>query len=100
MEPIESRGDHVLWRVRVQPRASRNALRFEPGGRWRIQLTAPPVENAANKALCRYVSECLNLARADVALETGEKGRDKVLRIAGLTPEELRRRLSEAAGKG
>ena len=78
-------------RVRLQPRASRNEVVGWQEGVLRVRLTAPPVEGAANKALTDFIAEVLGVKRAQVRLVSGQKSRDKVLEIEGLTEEELGR---------
>ncbi len=83
----------ALLRVRVQPKASRNALMRDEAGRVRVSLTAPPVDGAANAALEKYVAGLLGLAKGRVAVVTGAKSREKTLRIDGLRPDEVAVRL-------
>ena len=45
----------VTVRVRVQPRASRDALGGLRAGSLVVRLTAPPVEGEANAALARFL---------------------------------------------
>jgi uncharacterized protein len=52
----------VTLRVRVQPRASRDALAGEREGALVVRLTAPPVEGAANEALARFLGRTLGVA--------------------------------------
>ena len=86
-------GADTLFRVRVQPKASRNALLAGDEGRVRVALTAPPVEGAANEALVKYVAGLLGIPRRRVTLESGAQSREKVLRLAGLSPAEAARLL-------
>lgn len=84
--------------VRVTPRASRDAIGGWREGRLRIVTTAPPVEGAANAALCRLVADALHVPVSAVEVVRGHRGRDKLVRITGLTDEDLRRRLSGSGG--
>jgi uncharacterized protein (TIGR00251 family) len=77
-------GDQVVLRVRVQPRASRDALGGERDGALVVRLTAPPVDGAANKALLRFLARALGLAPSALRIATGAKGRDKRVSVAGL----------------
>lgn len=86
-------GADTLFRVRVQPKASRNALLAGEGGRVRVALMAPPVEGAANEALVKYVAGLLGIPRRRVTLESGAQSREKVLRLGGLSPAEAARLL-------
>ncbi|MBI2819236.1 MAG: DUF167 domain-containing protein [Acidobacteria bacterium] len=76
--------------LRVQPRAKRNALVLAPDGRWKLYLTAPPVEGQANQALIQFFSKRLGIARSRVHLLAGEKSRQKVVALDGISEEEFR----------
>ena len=56
----------ITLRVRVQPRASRDALGGEREGALVVRLTAPPVEGAANEALARFLGKALGVAPSAV----------------------------------
>jgi uncharacterized protein (TIGR00251 family) len=73
----------VLLEVLVQPRASRTRAVGEHGGRLKIQLAAPPVDGEANRALVEFLAEALGIRKADVAIERGETGRRKTIRVVG-----------------
>ncbi len=90
---IEDTGDGVVIRVRVQPKASRDALIVESDGRIRIALTAPPVDGAANDALIRFVAKFLKVRRRLVAIRSGEQSREKTLFIAETQPSYVLERL-------
>ena len=80
-------------RVRVQPRASRDALSGEREGALVVRLTAPPVEGAANEALARFLGKALGVAPSAVRVVSGATGRNKVVRVAGLDAATARERL-------
>ena len=68
-------------------------------GRWRVwrrgedQLRALAVEGKANAALICFLAKQLELPRHSIVLERGSRSRDKVIRVDGLTEEEVRRRM-------
>ena len=74
----------VVLEVLVQPRASRTRPVGEHGGRLKIQLAAPPVDGEANRALVEFLAEALGIRKGDVAIERGETGRRKTVRVAGV----------------
>jgi hypothetical protein len=80
--------------VRVQPRASRNEVAGLVGETLKIRLTAPPVEGAANDACLAFLAKLLDLAPSRLAIIQGERSRNKVVRITGLTQAEVHARLS------
>jgi len=83
----------VTLGVRVIPRAKKNETVGVQEGALRIRLTAPPVEGAANKALIDFLAQKLGVRRRQVEIISGVKSRSKVIRISGLSPAEVRRRL-------
>ena len=78
-----ARGDHDGERllVRVIPRARRNEVGGNRAGRLVIRVTAAPVDDQANDAVRRLVSEHLGVRASGVEIVSGHRSRDKVLRI-------------------
>jgi uncharacterized protein (TIGR00251 family) len=85
-------------RVRVTPRASRDALAGERQGALVVRITAPPVEGAANAAVLRLLARVLRVPPSAVEVRQGASGRDKLLHVTGLDAASLRARLDSAAG--
>ncbi len=79
--------------VRVQPRARRNAIVGEIGDALKLALTAPPIEGRANEACIEFLAEFLKVPRSSITIAAGETSRNKVIRIAGMSADELRGRL-------
>lgn len=86
---MEARADGVLVRVKVQPKASRNAVLGEQGGRIRIALTANPVEGAANDSLVKFLAGVLDVRRQQIAIKGGEHARDKSLLVQNVSVEQV-----------
>lgn len=87
---IEEDGDSVTFEVRVAPRASRNAIMGVHEGALKVALTAPPVEGAANDALRKLIAKALGVPKSNIEIVRGERARNKVLRVRGVTLEALR----------
>jgi uncharacterized protein (TIGR00251 family) len=79
--------------VKVQPRAKRNAVVGELGDALKLNLTAPPVEGRANEACIEFLANLLEVPRSSVSIASGESSRQKVIRVVGLSAEQLRKRL-------
>ncbi len=77
--------DGVSISVLVQPRASRTKVVGEHDGRLKIALAAPPVDGEANAALVEFLSDALNVRKADVHLVDGETSRRKRVVVRGVT---------------
>ena len=88
--------DGVLLSVKLQPRASANQIGDPLGNELRIRVTAPPVDAAANEALVRLVAQALHCPRGQVQLVRGHTARHKILKISGLSDQDVAARLSEA----
>ena len=80
--------------VRIQPRASKNEIIPMEGGAFKIRLTAPPVDGAANEALGRFLSGVLGIAKTRVEIVSGQTSREKRIRIGGMSEAEVRRLLN------
>jgi hypothetical protein len=80
----------VAFSVRVQPRASRNAVEGEWQGALKVRLTAPPVDDKANAALCAFLAEQLNIPRSAVRILAGERSRNKRVEVRGVTAAQVR----------
>jgi uncharacterized protein (TIGR00251 family) len=85
--------------LRVVPNAPQDKIVGEYGDALKIAVAKPPEDNAANIAVEKFLRAQLNLNRSQLALVGGFTSRDKVIRISGLSREELSRRLSELTDK-
>jgi uncharacterized protein (TIGR00251 family) len=90
---LRTTGDGLTLRVRVKPRASKDALSGEREGALVVRLTAPPVEGAANEALARFLGKMLGIAPSAVRILKGLTGRQKLVAVAGLDAATARERL-------
>ncbi|MEW5754933.1 MAG: DUF167 family protein [Pseudomonadota bacterium] len=74
-------GDALVLRVKAQPRASRDEVMGAHGDCWRIRITAPPVDGAANAHLIKFLARLFQVSPAQVTLEGGDTARIKRFRI-------------------
>jgi len=97
MIEITERDGSVIFLVRVQPRASRDAIAGEHDGALKIRVTAPPVEDRANEALRRFLAARLNIPSSAVRIAGGERSRTKRIAIQGIAPHQILALLEEKA---
>ena len=90
----EKAEDAAVIAVRVQPRASRNGITQAEDGSYKVRLTAPPVDGAANEALVGYLSGVLNVSKSSVEIVSGHTGRQKRVRISGMERDAVIRLLN------
>jgi len=79
--------------VHVQPRARKTERAGFFNGALRLKVAAPPVDDAANRAVVEYFARALSLPRSRVRIVSGLKSREKVIRIEGMSAQDLRARL-------
>jgi uncharacterized protein (TIGR00251 family) len=90
----------VTISVRIQPRASKNGITRMEDGSFKIRLTAPPVDGAANEALVEFLAEALQVSRSAVEIISGHTARDKRISLAGMSRDEINRLLNADGKKG
>lgn len=81
--------------VQVVPRASRTEIVGAYGDEaLRLRLNAPPVDGKANQELVRFFAETLGIPARSVTLVSGQTGRRKTVRIAGISPASVQSALA------
>ncbi|SRR5579872_4889813 len=85
--------DGVSFEIKVHPRAKKNAITGEIGNALKVSLTAPPIDGRANEACIEFFAKLLRVSRSSVTIASGESNRQKVIRVIGLSPEQIRERL-------
>jgi uncharacterized protein (TIGR00251 family) len=80
-------------RIRVRPRARRNEIAGERDGALLVNVTAPPHEDKANDAVRKLIAKHAGVAQSRVSIARGTRGRDKLIRVEGLSEPALHRAL-------
>jgi uncharacterized protein len=93
--PVQQTAVGVSFAVKVHPRAKRNAITGEVGDALKVALTASPVDGKANEACIEFFAKLLKVSRSSVTIASGQTSRNKVIRVAGLSAEEVRTRLTQ-----
>ena len=94
MIPIQNTATGATFAVKVHPQAKKNAITGELGDALKLSLTAPAAEGRVNQACIEFLANLLKVPRSSVTIASGQTGRRKVIRVAGLAAEELRKVLS------
>jgi uncharacterized protein len=80
--------------VYCQPGAKQTQVAGWHDGKLKIQLKAPPVDGAANKALIAFMAELCQVAKSSISIEQGSSSRTKRLHINGVEDAQLLAMLS------
>lgn len=65
----------------IVPKSSRNKIMGLHGDALKLNVTAPPTDGSANKAVIEFIADLLSLPKASVALKSGASSRRKTLRV-------------------
>src|SRR5262249_6288428 len=93
MFEVRDTPDGATFSIKVHPRAKKDAITGEVGEALKVALTAPPLEGRANQACVNFLAKLLKVSRSSVTIAAGQSSRNKVIRIAGLSADEVRQRL-------
>jgi uncharacterized protein (TIGR00251 family) len=94
MIPVHESTNGVSFAIKVQPRAKKSALTGKIGAALKLSLTAPPVDGKANDACIEFFAKLLKVPRSSVTIAAGHTSRNKVIRVVGLSAEEVKTRLN------
>lgn len=75
--------DELIIDIYVQPGAKISQIIGVHGERLKIKISSPPVDGKANHEVIEFFSQLLNISRRDISLVSGEKSRNKRVKIIG-----------------
>lgn len=79
--------------IKAVPNAPRSAVVGWLGEALKVKVHAPALEGRANDELCEFLADALALPRRAVTVLQGDKSRQKILHISGLTLAKVRLKL-------
>jgi uncharacterized protein (TIGR00251 family) len=86
--------------IRVTPRSSRNEVYdILDDGVVKIRLTAPPVDNQANQALIKFLSEILDVPASSLEIVAGTTGKDKLVTVLNMEAGAVQKRILQHLSK-
>ncbi len=88
----EMKNGKLIVKLHVIPgaRIKKESERFEiTSDRLVIKIEALPRKGAANKELISFLAKILGIPRRNIEIVKGEKSREKILRIRGITKEKF-----------
>jgi len=90
---VRETADGLHVRLHVQPRARRCEIAGLHSGALKVKVTAPPVDDAANRAIIDFFSELLDISKSSLCILAGLKSREKILQIQGISLRDFYERL-------
>ncbi|MGD8764241.1 MAG: DUF167 domain-containing protein [Desulfobacteraceae bacterium] len=77
----------VTFKIFVQPRSFKNMIVGLHDGALKIKLTAPPVENAANKMCIKFLAKSLGVSNSRIEIISGHSSRTKQVLLRSNQPK-------------
>ena len=95
MISIRKNSQGVVFKVLVQPRSSQNMLVGLHNDALKVKLTAPPVNNAANRMSIKFLAKALGVPKSSLEIVSGHTNRNKQVLLhsdrADISEKEYRR---------
>ena len=86
MVSVQKNPRGVVFKVLIQPRSSKNMLAGLHDDALKVKLTAPPVNNAANRMSIKFLAKALGVPKSSLEIVSGHTNRNKqVLLHSGRT---------------
>jgi hypothetical protein len=100
MLPVQDHSSGISFKIRVQPKSSRNQILGTQGDALKMKVTAPPVEGAANKACIELLAKALGVPKSCLEITSGHAGRDKriLVQCDPAAASRIRQSLQEISG--
>lgn len=81
MLDMKDEKEGVAFPVFVLPKSSKNMISGLHNGAIKLKLTAPPVDNAANKLCVAFLAKSLKVSKSSIEILSGHTGRNKQLLV-------------------
>ena len=83
----------IRIRVKAYPKSSSAGISGFADGKLKVRLCSPPEKGRANRELVDVVADKLGVARSAVLIVKGDRGREKLIEIQGISEKEFMERI-------
>ncbi len=87
MLQISKHPEGITFKIIVQPRSTKNTIVGLHDDALKIKLTAPPVDNAANKMCIKFLAKSLGVSKSQVEIISGQTSRTKQILLRSDQPK-------------
>ena len=67
--------------IKVHARSKRESVTELPDGSYKVEVKAPPVDGAANAAICELLADHFGVHKRDVSVVSGATNNKKIVEI-------------------
>ena len=89
-QAVRDSPEGAVLTIHVQPKASKTEYAGLHGSALKFRVAAPPVEGAANEALCTHLAELFSLPKKAVVLMSGQGSRRKRVRLTDVSAQRVK----------
>ena len=79
----------LLFNIKVVPRSSKTQVAGIYNGMLKVRLSAVPEKGKANQALVNFLSEILNVPKANIAITAGLTAKVKQIAVKNVTQQDI-----------
>jgi len=83
MIKIDKNSDGVVFKIKVQPRSSKDEIVGVQDDALKIKVTAPPIKGAANKSCLKILAKELKVSKSQIKIVGGEFSKVKMIKLTG-----------------
>ena len=84
----------LTFDIQVIPHSSRAEIAGVQEGAFKVKVTAPPVEGAANEACIKLLARELGLKKSQMEISSGAKSRKKTVLVKDISKKELETKIN------
>lgn len=95
MLSIKESPDGIIFKAFIQPRSSKNVIAGLHGDALKIRITAPPVNDAANKMCVKFLSKTLRIPKSSIEIISGHTSRTKQILLHHKNAKVSKKRLKQ-----
>lgn len=81
--------ERAVLDITVSPKSSKSKITIDSDNNIKVYLNSPPVDGKANSECIQLFSKKLHIAKSNITIEKGIKGKKKKLLIDGLSYDEI-----------
>ena len=82
-------GNDIIIKVKIVPGSSKNKIIGAYNDALKITITAPPVEDKANKKCIAYLAKYFDVAKSKIEIISGKNSKNKLIKIYDISQEEF-----------
>jgi len=79
----------VTIEIKLHPRAGRDRIAGAINNKLKIDVSAAPVKNKANRSMIKLLSKTLRVPQDAIVIKRGATGRNKLIEIRSISIEEV-----------